>query len=189
MITIEQTCNHDNFFVLTGGPGVGKTTLLSELEKKKFKCVPEVAREIIKEQMKIEGEALPWKNKELFKQLMHERSIDDYKRINDNNNKIIFFDRGILDTLSYTRLINLNITEEMNSDAKHYRYNKKVFILPPWVEIYETDSERKQSWEEAVQTYEMIINTYKEYNYEILEVPQTPINKRVDFILENIKSV
>jgi predicted ATPase len=58
MITIEQTCNHDNFFVLTGGPGVGKTTLLGELEKKKFKCVPEVAREIIKEQMKIEGEGI-----------------------------------------------------------------------------------------------------------------------------------
>ena len=189
MITIEQTCNHDNFFVLTGGPGVGKTTLLGELEKKKFKCVPEVAREIIKEQMKIEGEALPWKNKELFKQLMHERSIDDYKRINDNNNEIIFFDRGILDTLSYTRLINSNITEEMNSDAKYYRYNKKVFILPPWVEIYKTDSERKQSWEEAVQTYEMIINTYKEYNYEILEVPKTSIVNRVDFILKNIKSV
>ena len=89
----EQICNHNNFFILTGGPGVGKTTLLIELEKKNFKCISEVAREIIKEQIKIEGEALPWKDKELFKQLMHERSIDDYKRINHNNNEIFFFDQ------------------------------------------------------------------------------------------------
>jgi len=186
---MEQTCNHNNFFILTGGPGVGKTILLIELEKKNFKCISEVAREIIKEQIKIDGEALPWKNKELFKQLMHERSIDDYNRINDNYNEIFFFDRGILDTLSYARLIYSKITGEMENDAKYYRYNKKVFALPPWFEIYKTDNERKQTWEEAVQTYETIIKTYREYNYEILEVPKTPIDNRVDFILENIKLV
>src|SRR5436309_15969939 len=91
MLTIGQTCNHNNFFILTGGPGVGKTTLLIGLGKKNFRCISEVAREIIKEQTKIAGEALPWKNKELFKQLMHERSIEDYNRINHNNNEIIFF--------------------------------------------------------------------------------------------------
>jgi len=163
--------------------------LLIELEKKNFKCISEVAREIIKEQIKIDGEALPWKNKELFKQLMHERSIDDYNRINDNYNEIFFFDRGILDTLSYARLIYSKITGEMENDAKYYRYNKKVFALPPWFEIYKTDNERKQTWEEAVQTYETIIKTYREYNYEILEVPKTPIDNRVEFILENIMSV
>ena len=189
MLTTKQTCNHNNFFILTGGPGVGKTTLLIELEKKNFKCISEVAREVIKEQIKIEGEALPWKDKELFKQLMHERSIDDYKRINHNNNEIFFFDRGILDTLSYARLINSKITGEIENDAKYYRYNKKVFILPPWFGIYKTDNERKQTWEEAVQTYETIIKTYREYKYEILEVPKTSIGKRVDFILENTMSV
>ena len=42
----------------------------------------------------------------------------------------------------------------MKSYAENWRYNKSIFILPPWQEIYETDNERKQDWEEAVLTFE-----------------------------------
>lgn len=41
----------DNFYIITGGPGAGKTTLLEELSRYKVRCVPEVARQIIREQM------------------------------------------------------------------------------------------------------------------------------------------
>ena len=51
-----------NFFVITGGPGVGKTTLLEALAKQGFPYVPEVAREIIREQASRNGDALPWAN-------------------------------------------------------------------------------------------------------------------------------
>jgi predicted ATPase len=62
MARIEQTgCNP--FFIITGGPGAGKTTLLDALVQRNFKCIPEVARQIIKEHVEMEGEALPWKNK------------------------------------------------------------------------------------------------------------------------------
>jgi len=44
------------FYVITGGPGVGKTSLVSELNKFGFLTVPEDARKIIKEQIKIGGE-------------------------------------------------------------------------------------------------------------------------------------
>jgi predicted ATPase len=40
-----------NLYVVTGGPGTGKTTVLRELERKGFPCVPEVARQLIQEQM------------------------------------------------------------------------------------------------------------------------------------------
>lgn len=183
MAGFETIYNH-NFFVITGGPGVGKTTLLRELEKRNFKCIPEVAREIIKEQVNGNGEALPWKNKELYKALMMDRSIASYGLINHTNNGITFFDRGIPDTLSYARLINSIISIEMDFYASHYRYNKKVFILPPWLEIYTTDNERKQTWKEAVQTYEILAETYRQYNYELIEVPKTAVEKRVDFILK-----
>ena len=45
--------------VVSGGPGAGKTTLLLELERRGFCCVPEVARQIIQEQVRDEGDALP----------------------------------------------------------------------------------------------------------------------------------
>ena len=185
MTGIKTIYNH-NFFVITGGPGVGKTTLLGELEKRNFKCISEVAREIIKKQAGSNGEALPWKNKELYKELLMDRSIASYELITHTNNGITFFDRGIPDTLSYARLINSTISLEMDFYASHYRYNKKVFILPPWLEIYTTDNERKQTWKEAVQTYEILAATYKQYNYELIEVPKTPVNERVEFILRTL---
>ena len=38
-----------NLFIITGGPGAGKTTVLTELQRLGFTCVPEVARQIIQE--------------------------------------------------------------------------------------------------------------------------------------------
>ena len=38
-----------NLYVITGGPGSGKTTVLAELERQGFRCAPEVARQIIQE--------------------------------------------------------------------------------------------------------------------------------------------
>lgn len=169
--------NCDNFFVMTGGPGVGKTTLLDELEKRNFHYMPEIARQLIKEQIAIGGDALPWKNMELYKQIMLERWVASYKLANDERVGITFFDRGILDTFCYARLIDSPITKEMNDVAHRYRYNKKVFILPPWLEIYETDTERKQTWEEAVLTYEIMADTYEKYGYELIQVPQTTVEQ------------
>ena len=41
--------------LLTGGPGTGKTTVLQNLEKRAYTCLPEVSREIIIEAQKNRG--------------------------------------------------------------------------------------------------------------------------------------
>lgn len=48
-----------SYYVLTGGPGTGKTTLLNELGQQGYITVPEVARDIIKHQVLNKGTALP----------------------------------------------------------------------------------------------------------------------------------
>ena len=58
------------FIVLTGGPGVGKTTLLNELHKQGFSIVEEDARRIIREQLEADADGLPWKNKTRYAKLM-----------------------------------------------------------------------------------------------------------------------
>lgn len=50
----------DRFFVLTGGPGSGKTTLIEALRTAGFATLPEAGRGIIRDQMAIGGPALPW---------------------------------------------------------------------------------------------------------------------------------
>lgn len=179
-----------NFYVITGGPGVGKTTLLEELKARNYEIVPEIARELIKEQQKGNGKALPWENKNLYKEIMFDRSINSFEEIdkNANNEKPIFFDRGFLDTICYAELIESEISERMKCYAENWRYNKSVFILPPWQEIYETDNERKQNWKEAVLTFEKMRKTYKNYGYEAIEVPKTTVRERADFILKYIEN-
>ena len=71
----------------------------------------------------------------------------------------------------------------MKSYAENWRYNKSIFILPPWQEIYETDNERKQDWEEAVLTFEKMSETYKNYGYNIIEIPKISVRERANFIL------
>ncbi len=151
--------------------------------EKKFHCIPEIARSIIIEQVNSDGDALPWKNKERYKELMMEQAVSSYQLLSANNEAITFFDRGIPDTLAYARLENLSITKEMNSYAHHYRYNPKVFILPPWPEIYTTDTERKQSWEEALQTDEILASTYTDCSYELIEIPAATPKQRADFAM------
>lgn len=180
--------SNSNFYVLTGGPAVGKTTLLEELQKRGYEIVPEIARELIKEQQKNNGNALPWKNKDLYKEIMFDRSVNSFEYIDKkvNHQSPVFFDRGFLDTICYAKLIQSEISEQMRTYAENWRYNKNVFILPPWQEIYETDNERKQYWDEAVLTFEIMSETYKSYGYNVIRLPKKSVKERADFVLDFI---
>ncbi|MBD8007262.1 AAA family ATPase [Bacillus norwichensis] len=177
----------DDFIIITGGPGAGKTTLLDELQKNNHRYVPEVARKIIQTQISSNGDALPWGNVTNYRDLMLDQSIEGYlSALSNPSNQPLFFDRGIPDTLTYSDLINIPTSKKLESAVKRYRYNKRVFILPPWKEIYKTDDERKQDFEEAVATYEVMFRTYEKLDYELIEVPKIGVKQRASFILKNV---
>ena len=176
-----------NLFVLTGGPGAGKTSVLSELEKRGYQVVPEVARQIIQEQVRDGGRALPWADRKLYTDLMLARSVESYLE-HSTASRPIFFDRGIPDTLGYARLTGM---EEggARSASQDYRYAPFVFVAPPWEEIYRTDEERKQDFDEAVRTCELVARAYQDCGYEIVELPKAVPSERAEFILEHVRGV
>ncbi|MFC0519950.1 AAA family ATPase [Mesonia maritima] len=104
-----------------------------------------------------------------------------------SNNKPVFFDRGLLDSIGYAELIESEISEYMILYAEHWSFNPVVFILPPWQEIYKTDEERKQDWNEVMLTHTTILKTYQSYGYQIVEVPKVDVKSRVDFVLKFIR--
>lgn len=67
-----------------------------------------------------------------------------------------------------------------------FRYNKLVFIAPPWKEIYQKDAERKQDFQEAIDTYKAINKSYIECDYELVELPKTDVSGRVNFIMSKL---
>lgn len=175
-----------NLYVITGGPGVGKTSLIMALREQGYLCVDEVARELIREQVEAEGDALPWMNMTSYTTLMLERSVKSYLK-HAASEGLSFFDRGIPDTLAYARLIALPDIAFIERAVEEYRYNPIVFLLPPWEEIYHTDGERKQSLKEAAETYHMMRCTYEATGYTIVEVPKMPVTERVVFVINYIK--
>ena len=175
-----------NLFVVSGGPGAGKTTVLLELASRGYCFAPEVAREIIREELRSSGTALPWKDREAYTLLMLERSVKSYLS-HTPTPRPTFSDRGIPDTLCYAQLIGLTNQESIRDACCQYRYASVVFLAPPWREIYETDTERKQDFAEAERTFERMVQVYRECGYTISELPRTEPPARADFILEQIQ--
>ena len=172
-----------NLVVISGGPGAGKTTLLLELERRGFQFAAEVARQIIQEQVRIGGNAVPWRDREQYCRLMLERSIASYLE-HAASKGTTFFDRGIPDTFCYARLIGSPLESEIYAACEGYRYMGRVFLAPPWQEIYSTDAERKQTYDEVVKTYHMMGKAYEDCGYEVVEIPRASPAQRADFIVD-----
>lgn len=180
----------NNFYVVSGGPGAGKTTLLNKLAQRGYLVIPEDARRIISEQMQINGDALPWKNKTLYTWRMLNASVNSFREAAlEEPVKPVLFDRGIPDALCYAVMSSIVVTPEMDDDASTYRYNKNVFLLPPWKDIYHTDEERKQNWEEAVFTFHQMKETYAAYGYAIIEIPHDTAENRAEFVIQRLKYI
>lgn len=177
----------NNFYILTGGPGSGKTSLIDALCGIGYGCTEEVGRKIIKRQIASDGDALPWLDTEKYSNLMLSYSIQDYINFFDSS-EIRFFDRGIPDTLGYVHLIGAKNRQKFIDAVQEFRYNPSVFILPPWEKIYKTDNERKQDFQLAIDTYEVMKSTYKNEGYNLIEIPRTTISLRVDFVVAKLRN-
>lgn len=177
---------HDNFFIITGGPGSGKTTLIEELERRGFFCVEEVARKIIQEYAALGDDAR--KNLQYFQEMLLLCSIDAYEKVAHNKQDTIFFDCGVIDYVGYVLSTNTQISLELHQKACSLNYNRKVFMAPPWEEIFRNDNERIQTFEEALKVYEVLMNVYSKYGYEIIELPKASVERRTEFVMEHIGS-
>lgn len=167
--------------MLTGGPGSGKSTLIESLQRAGYSTMPEAGRSIIQEQVALGGRALPWVDPLLFSEMMLSWDIRSY-RMAEQLYGPVFFDRGLLDVLGYLRLVGQPFPAHMEKAAREFRYNTRVFVAPPWKEIFQQDSERKQDFAEAVRTYQ-VMSIYSEFGYELIEIPRGSVEERVRFIL------
>lgn len=172
-----------NRFVITGGPGGGKTTILTALAERGYHIVPESARRIIQERLAVGLSPRPAPIS--FAQEILRLDIEKYQKAAAFTHAI-FFDRGLLDALYMLDMEDAIPKNEIAYYVQNFPYNGVVFILPPWKEIYSKDSERDQNFEESIEVFEGMKNWYSQWGYETLEVPRSGISERVKFILQNI---
>ncbi len=174
---------NEQAIIVTGGPGMGKTSLIEKLRQMGHTCIQESGRHIIQAELKSGGNRVPWADRQGFAYEMFNIAVADYKHAL-NNNTLTFFDRGLPDVIGYLILCQLPVPDSIWSAAKLYRYHSYVFITPPWQKIYITDNERKQSFEEAKVTYDVMASVYTRLGYSLIETPKVSVGDRARFIID-----
>jgi predicted ATPase len=74
-----ELVDFDRLFVITGGPGSGKSTLIDTLAEHGICTMPEAGRAIIQDQVAIGGEALLWSDRLAFAELMLSWDMRSYR--------------------------------------------------------------------------------------------------------------
>jgi predicted ATPase len=171
--------------VITGGPGTGKTTIIDGLIEQGYSCFPEISREITLEAKKQGIEQLFLEKPLLFSELLLEGRKKQYFNARADKAEIVFIDRGIPDILAYMHYIGDSYPSFFDEACKEFRYSK-IFVLPAWEEIYESDEARYENFEQAKLIYDHLKETYQNYNYELIEVPKGTLENRIQFILDQL---
>jgi len=177
--------------IISGCSGGGKSTLLDELENNGYSVIPEVGREIVKQQLDTNGGVTPWQNPIAFCELAIQKSIVNYEQTNaikSTTDKIIFFDRCFLDGISYYQSLELDDARKYDCLIQNLRFYPTVFMTPPWDDIYCQDGERKHSFEDAVAEYERLLKFYPKNGYQIVEIPKVNVKERFRFLISAISN-
>lgn len=172
--------------VIIGGPGTGKTTIIDSLQSKGYCCYPEISREVTMEAKKQGIEQLFLEKPLLFSELLLEGRKKQFHNAINEPHEIVFLDRGIPDVLAYMHYIGDSYPAFFDQACRDHKYNK-IFILPPWEEIYISDDERYENYQQAKLIYNHLVETYEKYGYNLIEVPTGSIEERVKYILEILK--
>ena len=173
-------------FVITGGPGAGKTTILNALAERGYMYAADSARAIIRE--RLASGLSPRPPLQQFAHDILQRDIARYRETPVTDHPV-FFDRGIVDAVSFLVEQHAISLAEAAAYVRSFPYNKVVLLMPPWEDIYRTDSERDQTFSESVHVCERLRESYARWDCETIEVPRTAIDQRVNFVLETVDSV
>jgi len=173
----------NNWYVLTGAPSSGKTTIIKLLEKKGYKVLYEVARIFINQELRkgktiqeIRKDEADFQRKILKLKITHESKLNNPK-------EITFLDRAIPDSIAYNELLGLPKDKYLDQVIQKTSY-KKVFMFEKLE--FEKDYARTESREAVEKLEKLIEKTYKNLPFPFVKVPKMSVEKRLKFILDNL---
>jgi predicted ATPase len=182
MNNFKEHAKKTNWYVITGGPCTGKTTIVNLLNEKGYKTTIEHARHYIDTQ-KEQGETIEEirNNKKKFQLGILDMQIEEENGLLPN--ETVFLDRAIPDAMAYYQFLNLEYDKKLLDSMELYCY-KKIFILDrlPLVQDYA----RREDEAEQKRIHSLIIDVYEDLPCPKVYVPVLPPNERVNFVLNNL---
>jgi predicted ATPase len=174
-----------NWYVITGGPSAGKTTLVKALEEWGLHVEHESARIVIDEGIR-NGKTIEDIRRDEKK---FQDDVYAHKKRREGHldpDELIFFDRGMQDSYAYYVLHNFSIDPETQFEMDVAEY-KKVFLLEPFK--YEDDYARTESIEEQEQLFGLLQEAYGRSRAPLAIVPVFPTKEeRIAYFLDVLET-
>ncbi|MCC5792102.1 MAG: ATP-binding protein [Legionellaceae bacterium] len=170
--------------MITGAPSSGKTTLINALSIEGYRTEPEVARAYIL-YLLAKGEPVRAHNRgevALQKEILH---LKLKREIQLPKEELIFFDRGMPDSLAYYRYYGLDESDILEK-ISYCRY-KYVFYLEGLPLV--TDTVRLENESEARLIGEHIYDAYRDFGYKPIRIPPVSVQQRMKLILSEISDL
>lgn len=169
----------NRLIVISGCSGGGKSSLLAELERRSCAIVEEPGRRVIATERAFGGRALPWVDPAAFAKRAAELARADLAWAAQASGRI-FFDRSLVDAAAaLEQAAGVPLDETLAGE----RYAKRVFLAPPWPEIYVKDEDRRHDFAQGAAEYERLVQAYRSQNYETVVLPRSSVGARADFVL------
>lgn len=166
---------------ITGAPGGGKSTLLEELATRGVAIAPEVARNILKAPG---GMDLRAHDSLGFAEAMLDAQLRLWSA--SDPERVTLYDRGFPDIAGFLRVEGLAVPAEIDRVCREMRYDGPIFRARAWSAIYRPDEQRIQTWKEAVASDEAMSCAWRDYGYELIELPATNVEDRARFALMHL---
>jgi predicted ATPase len=173
-------CGSARLVVVSGCSGGGKSALLAEMAARGYPVFSEPGRQVVKEEEFVGGDALPWRDATRFAERCIARAAYFFNTARPERRPVLF-DRSIVDAVAALEHLG-PVPPACAEAARRYRYGPRVFMVPPWRELFAADAERRHDFEAAVIEYEALMRAYPEQGYETVVVPKASVEARADFL-------
>lgn len=176
-------------YILTGGPGSGKTTTLLALEAFHGEFT---TREAATDHVAIrtaQGELEPW-NDLTFNDDILSLQLTKEKIANNYNAKRVFIDRCPIDVLAYQETYGEEESPKLKNEVERIvsdsSYSRMVFLTENLGHCIETQA-RKENLEKALKLESMQERNYSRLGFTVVRIPKGTVSERVEWILEHVQ--
>lgn len=174
------------WYVLTGAPSSGKSTLLAALAARGYRTQIEAARHVIEREVARGRDLLEMRHRDAaaFQHEVLQLKLEWEAEL--PHDQIVFFDRGIPDSVAYYRHENIPEDVFLRDAIAKARY-RRVFVLDLISrENFVLDGARSETWAGAQELDQLLESAYRELGYDVMRVPAISVDERADFVLKNL---